>query len=48
MLYKENKPEKYGDRNLGKDSGGTAKARRIPFFNERDFRVFAAVNGIRV
>jgi hypothetical protein len=48
MLYKENKPEKCGDRKLGKNSGGSSKTRRVPFFNERDFRVFAAVNGIRV
>ncbi len=46
MLYKENKPEKYGGRDLDKNSGATAKNRRLPFFNERDFRIFAAVNGI--
>ncbi len=39
MLYKENKKS---GRNLKK-----SKTRRIPFFNEKDFRVFAAVNGVK-
>jgi len=41
MMNKENKSPDI--RNLRKN---TTKPRKIPFFNKRDFRIFAAVNGI--
>jgi len=45
MRYKENKTENLGIRNL-KKTGTTAKSRKVPFFNKKDYRIFAAVNGI--
>lgn len=47
MLYKENKKGSTGTRGL-KKNGRNAKSRRIPFFNERDYKIYAAVNGITV
>ncbi|MEN6465469.1 MAG: hypothetical protein ABFD62_09850 [Syntrophaceae bacterium] len=47
MRYKKSNPGQLDIRTLIKDSGRkTTKSRKVPFFNERDYRIFAGVNGI--
>jgi len=36
------------DRGLKGDNGRNSKPGEIPFFNDRDYRVFAEVNGIKL
>ncbi len=45
MRYKKNKTENHGIRNMTK-TGRTAKTKKVPFFNARDYKIFLAVNGM--
>jgi hypothetical protein len=47
MRYKENNTENAESVNQKKHHNGrTPKTKKVPFFNERDFRIFLAVNGL--
>ncbi len=45
MLYKENKGNLDDSKFKSENGGGTARSRRMPFMDERDFRDIAAMNG---